>query len=840
MEYEDLQKKLYAGKQHLQTIEQALIKVQQYLRENCQDEGLVVNLTGIAATFKLLSETDDARQNKEREWQQAGEAWKTLIKAREEIAAAHERNEQLLQNQQEKLRDLREKLQTLSQGHEIAWWRDKLDEIKEEQQNLQELEQSLREIAGMEDALRMGRESIQSLEEKQQLLTLEIEQWVEKAAACEREVSHMETEVALLSRIRDLEEERARLQDGSPCPLCGATQHPYARGNEPRMGEAELKLDKARKACKNADQQLQKRKLEKVTLDKELEHNINNLRETELRLLKETEHSNGLIALLGLQLPAHKPADAVRMIMKQGAAKLAEHIKQIKQIEALQKSEKELAAQYEECCLAFNDSATGLQQAVWKQEQAKKETERLRNEYLALETEGDNLRQAALREVRAYGIADLPREGLTTVLKALNKRKNAWESKQDEKIRLEKETGIAHNDMTNLATRLKNQQDIVRHEQTRLQQSQKRQQLLQKERFDLYGNRNPDEEESRLEADILHSEEALDQARQEAEMAGRNVESMEKDEKILNDAVQKRAPELQLAEQEFAHQLQEVGFAGEGDYIQAKLPADEQQALAEQEEGLKQQKTELQTRLRDKQEAWRQEKDKKVTGESCQTLQENQLVCERELKDLRDKIAIYRQTLKNHQENRRQMQEQLLLVEKQKIVLQRWQMLHDLIGSADGKKFRNFAQGLTFDIMIGHANRQLQKMTDRYLLRRNQQQALELNIIDHYQGGVIRSTANLSGGESFLVSLALALGLSGMASHKVSVDSLFLDEGFGLLDEETLDTALNTLAGLHQDGKLIGVISHVPALKERIGAQIQVIPLSGGRSALQGPGCAHC
>jgi exonuclease SbcC len=101
----------------------------------------------------------------------------------------------------------------------------------------------------------------------------------------------------------------------------------------------------------------------------------------------------------------------------------------------------------------------------------------------------------------------------------------------------------------------------------------------------------------------------------------------------------------------------------------------------------------------------------------------------------------------------------------------------------------------------------------------------------------VRSTKNLSGGESFIVSLSLALGLSNMASRNVRVDSLFLDEGFGTLDEEALDTALETLAGLQQEGKLIGVISHVGALKERIGTQIQVTPLAGGRSEVVGPGC---
>ena len=105
------------------------------------------------------------------------------------------------------------------------------------------------------------------------------------------------------------------------------------------------------------------------------------------------------------------------------------------------------------------------------------------------------------------------------------------------------------------------------------------------------------------------------------------------------------------------------------------------------------------------------------------------------------------------------------------------------------KLLRNFAQGLTFELMVSHANRQLEKMTDRYLLIRDEQQPLELNVVDNYQAGEIRSTRNLSGGESFIVSLTLALGLSRMASRKVRVDSLFLDEGFGTLDEDALDTA---------------------------------------------------
>ena len=175
-------------------------------------------------------------------------------------------------------------------------------------------------------------------------------------------------------------------------------------------------------------------------------------------------------------------------------------------------------------------------------------------------------------------------------------------------------------------------------------------------------------------------------------------------------------------------------------------------------------------------------------------------------------------------------------LDRQSVECRKWELLNELIGSRDGQKFSRFAQGLTFGVIISLANQQLEKMTGRYLLTRDPQDLLELMVIDKYQAGEIRSTKNLSGGESFIVSLSLALGLSKLASKKVRVDSLFLDEGFGTLDDDALQVALDTLAGLQQDGKLIGVISHVAMLKERIGTQINVAGSNTGRSSINGPG----
>jgi exonuclease SbcC len=151
-----------------------------------------------------------------------------------------------------------------------------------------------------------------------------------------------------------------------------------------------------------------------------------------------------------------------------------------------------------------------------------------------------------------------------------------------------------------------------------------------------------------------------------------------------------------------------------------------------------------------------------------------------------------------------------------------WQRLDSLIGSAKGDKFRKFAQGLTLDHLLRLANRHLARLHGRYLLRRKTTGELELDIVDAWQGDAARDTRTLSGGEGFLVSLALALALSDLVSNKTSIDSLFLDEGFGSLDGDTLEIALTALDSLNASGKMIGIISHVEALKERIPAQIRV------------------
>ena len=208
---------------------------------------------------------------------------------------------------------------------------------------------------------------------------------------------------------------------------------------------------------------------------------------------------------------------------------------------------------------------------------------------------------------------------------------------------------------------------------------------------------------------------------------------------------------------------------------------------------------------------------------------------EKKIDELQRKIGEKEAILKRNDEDREKHQEKIVEIEKKNEQFKVWAKLNEMLGSADGNKFTKFAQGITLDQLINLENTHLSLLSSRYELQRGkkEKELLDIEIIDAYQGDVVRPVSTLSGGESFIVSLALALGLSELASQKISIDSLFLDEGFGTLDEESLETALNALTLLQSSGKMVGVISHVEALKERIPLQIKVIPKGDGTSHLE-------
>ena len=158
-----------------------------------------------------------------------------------------------------------------------------------------------------------------------------------------------------------------------------------------------------------------------------------------------------------------------------------------------------------------------------------------------------------------------------------------------------------------------------------------------------------------------------------------------------------------------------------------------------------------------------------------------------------------------------------------------WKEVNAAVGSKNGDRFARFAQSVTLDLLVELANTHLATLQPRYRLVRGGQD-LGLNVIDRDMGNEARSTRSLSGGERFLVSLALSLALSGLGGRQIFADTLFIDEGFGSLNSDSLESAIGALEMLQSQGRTVGVISHVEAMKDRIPVQVRVIRQGAGRS----------
>ncbi len=359
---------------------------------------------------------------------------------------------------------------------------------------------------------------------------------------------------------------------------------------------------------------------------------------------------------------------------------------------------------------------------------------------------------------------------------------------------------------------------------------------LQASRSALFGNKNTGEEEGRLERQVAEAGTRVQLLQREQEGINSDLTTAITLLDRLEKDAEKRSNETCTQQQHFQGALEASCFDSSETFLKARRTNDEIATLQQLYNRLQQREIELNTLRKERQATLLLEQKKKLCKETIEILEERIKEKERHRGKLQIQAISSREQLNRNSIDKEKVKEKLGEITRQKEISSRWNRLHMLIGSADGKKFRNFAQGLTFELMVHHANTHLKRMSKRYILVRDTDSPLELNVIDTYQADEIRSTKNLSGGESFLVSLALALGLSKMASRNVRVDSLFLDEGFGTLDENALESALETLAGLREENKLIGVISHVRTLQERVPLQIQIVPGSGGRSRISGPG----
>lgn len=333
-------------------------------------------------------------------------------------------------------------------------------------------------------------------------------------------------------------------------------------------------------------------------------------------------------------------------------------------------------------------------------------------------------------------------------------------------------------------------------------------------------------EETTIEQKVSSLEKKWNQISSENKVLESKKESLNKIEKELQKDLQDLTPKIENKIKET--DLQDISEA----YV-ALLSYEDLTQLEAKQTKLKEHKQEISIKKNSILESLNalKLKDNPLSLENLNTqfssLQSNEVSKKKDLEEINRKLH-------NQSDYEKKIKEIKEKIKEENKNSRHWILLNELIGDSTGKNFNNFAQDLTLMQLLHQANQRLKMLSKRYIMdSATKDEDDSLVVIDMDMGGQRRSVKTLSGGETFVLSLALALALSDLASSNVQIKSLFIDEGFGTLDPETLDQTLTTLEQLQEEGsKMIGIISHVTTLKERISTQIQIVPNGRGFSAV--------
>ncbi|WP_095093327.1 AAA family ATPase [Pseudomonas sp. Irchel 3A5] len=626
-----------------------------------------------------------------------------------------------------------------------------------------------------------------------------------------------------LARSASVEELRAQLVDQQPCPVCGSEDHPYHQSDallQALSGHDDSEENSARLKVSQLSEKLAELRAEVTELNARLKQarpQLEQLTEQLQKLAPELE-SHPLYARL-LEQPEQLRSDW----LSERLHALTEEIATSEQRQRL--------------LLKVQQDAEQLQQNVQSARDASQHAMKMLDDQqrnIALDNQAF---EAALQEFEPL----LPAESLSRWREAATDSFMQLDNDIAQRLEQLDRQQEEQQEHTERARRIEREQDSQHNlEQERVKQQQRladlqAQQLASQQRLTemLGGHASAEHWQQQLETSLEQARQAqaavseeLQQARSELIKLATGLES----EQSRLQALQQELGELdqQISQWRSAHRELDdaalevlLGYSDEG-------VSQLRQQLQQSEKTLEQTRILLQERDKQLQQHQAHHSDVTDAEQLTAALLEAQKLCaeqEQQCADLRAQLS------EDERRNNasRELQEQITNAHSEYL---RWARLAALIGSAEGDRFRKIAQAYNLDLLVHHANAQLKQLVRRYRLKRGGSM-LGLLVMDTEMGDELRSVHSLSGGETFLVSLALALGLASMASSTLKIESLFIDEGFGSLDPESLQLAMDALDGLQAQGRKVGVISHVQEMHERIPVQIQVRRQGNGLSTVE-------
>ncbi|WP_404811668.1 SbcC/MukB-like Walker B domain-containing protein [Capnocytophaga canimorsus] len=720
--------------------------------------------------------------------------------------------------------------------------------ISEQNEIIQKIEQQ-KNILNSIQKLQEERQNVQRTQQKKQQKKEQLIQIEQQLAQNQTDVSLAQQEVSVLEKLlqklqlessENVENLRRGLIPDAPCPVCGATHHPYQeqRYENRALQELERQLEEAQEN----HFRLQNQAHDLLSNKKITEAEIQNLTQKEEESIVIQHQERKKISFLENDFIAKEHnleslEKNIKVVLSDYQNNVAVIVDKIADYQGLKARETSLETRFNQALnqlessnRKLNDSENASQKLVHRFDSAQRLLESAQN----MLTEKEQSVNQLLDNPSWFLLwKNTPEQFANRLKKAVND----WQQSQ-ENLRLGEQSQLSIN------------QNILHLSQQQLDQAKQLEDLktlydrevqllseMKLERQNLLEGKNADQVERQINDKLkivqkqieLHltnyQKNALDF--QEISTKKQTQEQFLAQLKQERETLQERIEHWMIENPDFKADLNTQKF----DYwisLDNLWVHQERLQLKQLEEGYLM----AQTLLKDRSDSLKRHQNQNIPEQSqsdCERLlaenKESEAKVRQDIGKLHNQWAVHQKEVEKHQDLLRQREE------KQQ-VLSQWEVINSLIGSSSGKVFQRYAQEFTLDTLLRYANVHLSSINQRYQLERISD-TLSLQVIDKEMGYEVRSVYSLSGGESFLVSLGLALALSSLSSTKMNIETLFIDEGFGTLDAKTLAIAMDALESLQHQGKKVGVISHVQEMTERIAVKIEVKKQGNGKSSIQ-------
>ncbi|MCO8049748.1 exonuclease subunit SbcC [Proteus penneri] len=822
--------KIQSTAHQLTTSQKQASELNNYLSQHTAYAQLAENLPLWQRYFEQYDEVTEKYLISKKSEKTEQEKEHTLKLALEKATKALEQQQHSLNLQQQQLKALQTQLEQQNKADAITDIPPRLQQISQQRNALAKL---MGLQAQLERAIKAEHQQQKSYSENLQKIAMLTENISKNSIVLKEKEQHLKDlndNYLLIRKLAEYEEERQRLVKDTPCPVCGSTEHPYVeKYKEIKPDETKTRLDILTQQVHALTIELVEQKTQCANYQAQNEklcHELKQLTQDITSLTQQWRDVAQTYALpdVGCEETALTQLDSE---LKQEDNLLTQKRVNYQALETKIQQEYKLLSDNKE---QFNQQ----QQTVLHQQ----------NEFAQQQKEVSNKQQQTAQYLQQQTQLAQDLQSLVKQqgyeLKEFEDKIQWLTSRKEESQQYQSTLKTHHELQQTIRELLSTQEERKRYLSeiqkeldavlVHLQQLHQQQAQLKAQRQALFGTQTTEDARNELDKRSLSLQKQIEQYSEEKNRLEIRLNQLIGQYQENEKSLQRLQTCSQDIIEQYQYALKNSPFADENAFLTSLLSAEERHRLQEQQKQRLDKLLQEKTRLDAQENAYQQHLSQQpilITQQNFEQITAQLLLLETQLIQLQETKFRIQEQLRADEEKRKEQQSLLTHIAKQQAQFDDWSYLNELVGSASGDKFSRFAQGLTLDHLIYLANRRLEKLHGRYFLQRKTPASLELQIADTWQADALRDTRTLSGGESFLVSLSLALALSDLVSNKTQIESLFLDEGFGTLDPDTLDIALDALDSLNASGKIIGVISHVEAMKERIPVQIKVKKAGG-------------